>query len=234
VRVVSLACIVAALVLAVACRREDDPVARLPELPPDLRATLVRSSLAPVLETKSATIQPAAPASPTPPPPSPGTVCLKQYQGYVTYPITVCYPASILVDELNWSAIQSVNTPTTTPQPRYFKLTSFPNISAVRPLFCTARSGPWYAEMTSIAHCDNIQVSDFELQILGAPQPLVFRWSGTLSDIPPPINPNTLTPTGEGDCVCCDGLIWCRATRKCLLPGQPCGTEPPPPAKPPL
>jgi hypothetical protein len=229
---VSIITAAAVLLFAGACRHEDDAVSKLPELPDELRATLGRSLMAPVLMTQSKTFPPAA--HPAPPPtslPAVNTVCVRYYKGYIVYPITVCYPPSILVGGLNWNNVQATDRPPTAPAPRLYKLSSFPGLTISRALYCTQLGGPWYAEVTETPRCENINASDFRLDIIAAPQPVSISWTGAFTDAPPPVNTNLFSEAGEGMCTCCNGGTWCPSTQSCALPGHMCPLNTPPPAR---
>ena len=225
--------VAAACLVTTHCRSSEGNLDRLPELPAELAANLQPSRTTPVLMTRA----PKRPAGSLQQdagkimPRAVSKVCVRNYQGYVVYPIVVCYPPNILLEGLDWSAIQATERNTAaaaaaTATSKYYKLTSFPNLSLNRPLFCSAKGGPWFASVTEQPRCDNINVSDFRLEIQGAPESVVLIWSGTLSDVPAPINPDLLTFAGEGSCICCNGGTLCSDGR-CIPPGRSCDIGPP-------
>lgn len=196
--------------LLAACAVTPNAIRDLPELPADLARDLVAARTAPVLVTK-----PAAPASlPVPRPadtPSslaPSRACTAVYQGYVIYPITVCHPPSVLYETLDASAAQASATGSApVPAPRNFKLTSHPLVRLGFPWFCTTRGGPWYAGVEGAQICNaNPNIRSFKAEILGAPEPVVVTWSGTLADVPAPLNLVAISQTGEF-CTCCSGVM---------------------------
>jgi hypothetical protein len=229
-RRLSVAATVAALLFAGACRREEDPVSKLPELPDELRATLAPSAVAPVLMTGSKTVTPPArPAQETRLRPAISTVCVRHYKGYVIYPITVCYPPSFLVNGLNVEAVQARINPAVVPLTGSYKLSSFPGMRVPPAFYCTVRGGPWYAEVTETPTCENPLVSTFRLDIIAAPQPVEIVWTGMLTDAPAPINPNLLMQTSEDNCTCCNGGTLC-PNGSCPPPGSSCSIHTSPPA----
>ena len=193
------------------CAVTPSTVRDLPELPPEFARDLAIARTAPVLMTESATT--VAPLEPRPAGPTvllaPSKACTAIFDGYVLFPITVCYPPPVFYDALILDAAAApVVGNTLVPPVKYFKLTSHPLTSVVRlPWFCSVRSGPWYAHVEGQQICNtNPNIRQFKAELLGAPEPVVVVWSGALSDVPPPLNLFGIQQTGEF-CTCCSGFM---------------------------
>jgi hypothetical protein len=225
------ACMVCGLLAA--CAGVPKIVHDLPELPPELANDLAPARTAPVLiTTPAAAAAPVLPRPATPPLPlAPPRACTSVWEGYVTYPITVCYPPTIVFDQLVLAPEPR------TPTPRdarghgvlpvhYFKLTSHPRVAVgLLPWFCSVRGGPWFGHVEGRQICNvdpNIRV--FTAQILGAPEPVVVTWTGALTDVPPPLQLVAISPAGEF-CVCCSGVTC--PDGSCKPSFDLCGTMPP-------
>jgi hypothetical protein len=158
---------------------------------------------------------------------TPARSCTALYDGYVVYPIAVCYPPNELNDTLILTAARvapSTGKPMIPPI-RYFKLTSHPRVRSGLPWFCTLRGGPWYAHVEGARTCNtNPNVRSFKASIIGAPQPVVVYWSGTLNDVPPPLNLLGILQTGE-QCVCCSGSMC--PNGNCVPNPNQCSSGPP-------
>src|SRR5262245_54513294 len=87
------ASIVAFACLLAACSKSPQSIENLPELPADLAKDLVTARTAPVYMTgplvKEGKPRPAEPTSPAPL--VPPRACTTTFEGYVTFPITVCH-----------------------------------------------------------------------------------------------------------------------------------------------
>jgi hypothetical protein len=86
------------------------------------------------------------------------------------------------------------------------------------------RGGPWYARVEGAQIC-NANPNDrlFTAEILGAPEPVVVAWSGTLADVPAPLNLVAISQTGEA-CVCCSGAMC--PDGRCAPDPLQCGVPP--------
>jgi len=200
-----------------ACTQNANPISDLPELPADLARDLESARTAPVLMTKptapaASSVVPQStgnPLEPTTNPPLPlivGKACTAIYDGYVTFPITVCYPPFNL-EGLELAAETLKTPPTSTFAVKFFKLSSHPKVQRVRPWLCSVRSGPWYAHVEGAQFCGaNANIRSFKADILGASEPVVVVWSGAISDVPPPLNLFGLTESPE-QCTCCSGVM---------------------------
>jgi len=144
--------------LLTACAVTPKGVRDLPELPAEFARDLAVARTAPVLVTR-----PAAAAAPTmsrpagtPLPLVPSKACTSIYEGYVTYPITVCHPPNELYETLDLSASEALPATrgTTVPAPRHFKLTAHPRVRLGLAWFCTVRSGPWYGHVEGAQICN--------------------------------------------------------------------------------
>ncbi len=216
--------LIACEVLAACATVLPQALRNLPELPPEFARDLAVADTAPVLMTK-----PRAPAvpRPSPPPPlAPARACTTIYEGYVTYPITVCYPPSVLFDTLKLAASEAPAARGTAISPtRMFKLTSHPLVSFGSLWYCTVRSGPWYARVEGAQICNaNPNIRSFTAEILGAPEPVFTAWSGTLADVPPPLKLVAVSETSEF-CTCCSGVTCPNGA--CAPDLQHCGVGPP-------
>lgn len=216
-------------VLLSGCAATPNVVRDLPELPAQFAKDLALARTAPVLMTKPA----APPASLMSPPASgalplaPSKACTSVYEGYVLYPITVCYPPTDFFERLNLEVARSAPASGKTPDIAisYYKLTSHPQARFGLPWFCSVRSGPWYGHVEGAQICNtNLNVRQFKAEILGAPEPVVVVWSRTLNDVPPPLNLLGISQTGEF-CTCCSGSM-CPDGRCVPNPNQ-CGVMPP-------
>ncbi len=227
-----LATLPAALVVCAlaGCASTSKVVSDLPELPAEFARDLALARTAPVLMTKpvSAATAPIV-AAPTPLPLAINKACTSIYEGYVLYPMTVCYPPTdlndglVLAQEARGSASRAIGTGVL--PARYFKLTSHPSTRIGLPWFCTVRSGPWFGHVEGQQLCNvNPNVRLFKADILGGPEPVVVNWTGALSDVPPPLNLLSIPQVSEL-CVCCSGTM-CPDGRCVLNPNQ-CSVGPP-------
>jgi hypothetical protein len=169
-----------------------------------------------------------------PNPSSPGPIfklakaCTDLYDGYVIYPMTVCYPPSDLFGTLSVGTFEAVAPSPKIPAlpTRYFKLSSHPQVKIGRPWFCSIRSGPWFAHVEGAQICDvdpNFRV--FTAEIIGAPEPVVANWTGALTDVPPPLNLFGISPSPPPSCVCCSGVMC--PNGNCSTDPQHCSVGPP-------
>ena len=212
--------------LLTGCAVTPKVVRDLPELPAEFAQDLAVARTAPVLMTK-----PAAAAIPMAPRPAsaplvPSKACTSIHEGYVTFPITVCHPPNELYQTLDLSAREALaaTRSTTVPATRYFKLTSHPEVRLGSAWFCSVRGGPWYARVEGAQICNaNPNVRLFTAEILGAPEPVVVVWSGTLDDVPAPLDLVAISQTGEA-CICCSGTMC--PDGRCVPHAQQCGVTP--------
>jgi hypothetical protein len=196
-------------------------------LPAEFARDLAVARTAPVLMTKPAATAPTLEPRPAGPVFAIARACTAIYEGYVTYPITVCYPPTVLYDNLVLSAaeVHPATGKTAIVPVRYFKLSTHPEARFGLPWFCTVRGGPWYGYVEGKQLCSvDPNVRLFTAQILGAPEPVVVLWSGTLNDVPPPLNLFGISQTGEF-CVCCSGIMCPDGSCKPDL--QHCNVMPP-------
>jgi len=212
------------------CAYAPKVVSDLPELPPEFARDLALARTAPVLMTKPVS-RPAAPvvAAPTPLPLAINKACTSIFEGYVLYPMTVCYPPTdfndglVLAEAARESPARQAGTGVL--PARYFKLTSHPSVRIGLPWFCSVRSGPWFGHVEGQQLCNvNPNVRLFKAEILGGPESVVVNWTGALSDVPPPLNLLSIPQVGEF-CVCCSGTM-CPDGRCVLNPNQ-CSVGPP-------
>ncbi len=210
------------------CATTPSAIRDLPELPAEFAKDLAPARTAPVLMTKPAAVAPTvAPVPPTGPIFAIARACTAIYEGYVTYPMTVCYPPTWFYDNLVLTTAKAAPATgkTAVAPDRYFKLSSHPQARFGLPWFCTVRSGPWYGHVEGKQLCGiDPNVRLFTAQILGAPEPVVVSWSGALSDVPPPLNLFGISQTGES-CVCCSGVTC--PDGSCKPDFQHCGVMPP-------
>jgi hypothetical protein len=215
-------------VLAVGCAGVPRVVSDLPELPAEYAKDLVLARTAPVLITRPA--GPAPQVLPKPPGPgialAPARACTSIHEGYATYPITVCYPPTVLYETLSLQPAGAAPPAPPRGLARYFKLTSHPEARFGLPWFCSVRSGPWYARVEGAQICNadpNIRV--FTAQLLGAPEPVVVVWTGPIgTPPPPPLVLVAVTPSGES-CVCCSGFMC--PDGRCVPDFKHCEVKPP-------
>lgn len=212
--------------LLTGCAVPPKVVRDLPELPAELAPDLAVARTAPVLMTKpAAAVVPMAPR-PAIAPLVPPKACTSIHEGYVTFPITVCHPPSELYQTLDLSARDALPAArrTTVPASQHYKLTSHPLVTLGSAWFCSVRGGPWYARVEGAQIC-NANPNDrlFTAEILGAPEPVVVAWSGTLADVPAPLNLVAISQTGEA-CVCCSGAMC--PDGRCVPDPRQCGVAP--------
>jgi len=155
----------------------------------------------------------------------PSRACTSAYEGYVIYPITVCYPPGRW-DELELA--QTASLPARFSQvlaTKYYKLSAHPQARFGLPWFCSVRGGPWYGRVEGAQICNaNPNIRSFKAEILGAPEPVVVLWSGTLADVPPPLVLAAISQTGEF-CTCCSGVMC--PDGSCKPSFNSCGVMPP-------
>jgi hypothetical protein len=222
---------VAICALLAACAQTPALINSLPELPAEIARDLAPARTAPVLITQPLRLAPpVAPRPETPPALAPARACTAVYEGYVTYPITVCYPPTATLD----AAMLAREAASSNPPPpgtigvlpsRFFKLSSHPLVAAGFPWFCSMRSGPWFGHIEGRQLCNvDPNVRLFTAQILGAPEPVVVTWSGQLGDVPAPLQLPAVTQKSEF-CTCCSG-IGCPDGR-CVANIDQCGVGPP-------
>lgn len=218
--------------LLMACSRTPKVVRDLPELPAELARDLAPARTAPVLMTTPAAIAtPVAPPPASPPPPLViARACTSFWGGYVTYPMTVCYPPNDQIADLVLT--QDARAPSRRGDgrgvlpARYFKLTRHPRVAIVKPWFCSVRGGPWFAKVEGNQKCDaNPNIRVFKAEILGAPEPVVVNWIGALTDVPPPLQLVGISPDAPDSCKCCSGITC--PDGSCKPNFNLCGTMPP-------
>ena len=222
-----------ACMLLIACAAQPPGLRELPELPAEFAQNLAIAHTAPVLMTKPA---PGAALSQSPSSPAPAAAaraCTAVYDGYVVYPITVCYPPSELSSTLQLSSAAetppTARAPAISP-PRFFKLSVHPLVSIAFPWLCTVRGGPWYGHVEGKQFCNsNPNIRGWTAEILGAPEPVVVTWSGTLNDVPPPLQLAAISETTE-ICTCFSGFTCPNGS--CAPSPQACGNGGPPAAAP--
>lgn len=212
-------------VLIGSCNRTPNPsdlLKRLPELPPQLAHNLRSTKIANVLMTKDpppvqkAAVKPLLPKQRS---------CVKNYDAYVVYPMTLCFPPGDLLGPELAGAKAQAEPPGWSPasQPaRYYKLSR----SSFASLFCRVSGGPWYARVTTTESCADLPDQSV-LTILGAPQPLTVVWSGGINDVPAPFNSNSFAFEGEA-CSCCGGFTPCPPPDegRCVPHGVSCTSNP--------
>ena len=225
-----IVCVLVVCGLMMACAKTPKVVRDLPELPSELARDLAPARTAPVLMTKPAlSATPAAPPPASPPLPlQVARACTLVWSGFVTYPVTVCYPPNEQVEGL------VLTQDTGTPSPgadhtkvlpvRYYKLTSHPR-AAFASAFCSVRGGPWFGRVEGKQFCGaNPNIRVFTAEILGAaPEPIVVQWTGTLADVPPPLD--LVSGTEKESCICCSGVTC--PDGSCKPSFKLCGTMPP-------
>jgi len=213
--------------LLTACSKTPQSVAALPELPTELAADLVMAKTAPVLMTGPVSGPLSTPVSAPPVALDIAKGCTTSYDGYVLFPITVCYlpplpelstiPPPVLAKKIPGVA--------EIPVTKFFKLSSHAKNRLKHPLFCSVRSGPWYAHVEAEQKCGtNPNILSFTAGILGAPEPINVTWSGQLSDVPPPLVLTGITESGTV-CQCCSGSTCPDGT--CKPSVDMCGVMPP-------
>jgi hypothetical protein len=222
------ACVAACAVLA-GCAQTPPQIAELPELPIELARDLAPARTAPVLMTRpapAATPAPLPPRPQTPPLLAPARACTAVFEGYVTYPITVCYPPTLVFERLELAAARDAPQPpgaTGVLPARYFKLSALSRFGL--PWFCSVRSGPWFAHIEGAQICNvDPNVRAFNAVILGAPEPVAVIWSGALTDVPPPLALVSMPQVSEF-CTCCSGFMC--PDGSCKPNFDMCGVGPP-------
>jgi hypothetical protein len=215
--------------LLMACDRTPKVVRDLPELPAELAKDLAPARTAPVLMTKPAPTKVVPPPVTTPLPLAIARACTSVWEGYVIYPMTVCYwPFGDF--QLRALSLDTGGAPATrkpgnaVPPTRFFKYTAPRNLH----WFCSVRGGPWYAHVEGKQVCGaNPNIRAFTAEILGAPEPVVVTWTGDLANVPPPLQLVGLTEKPE-ECVCCSGVTC--PDGSCKPKASQCGggTVPPP------
>jgi len=219
---------VALCALLAGCAQTPPFVNTLPELPVELARELGPAGTAPVIITQPLVTGTPVPPRAETPPLAPPRACTAVYEGYVTYPITVCYPPTA---DPNLFRTRDGG-PSTPPSPgaigvlpaRFFKLTAHPLVVGL-PWFCSVRSGPWFGHIEGQQICNaDPNVRLFTAQILGAPEPVIVVWTGQLSDVPPPLRLPAVSQKSEF-CTCCSG-VGCPDGR-CVPNIDQCGVGPP-------
>jgi hypothetical protein len=225
-------------VLTLSCDRtseRNDVVNRLPELPPQMATNLVATKIDNVYMTKS---PPPVQKAPAVKPLAPNLrSCIKDYDAYVAYPLTVCFPPAEVYGGLEVAAAKAQTDPPgwspASPPARYYKLSQSSSARSPNPpsftvwrgaLLCRASGGPWYATVRTKTSCDDRVFDQSILEIVGAPQPVIITWFGGINDIPPPFNSSMFAFEGEA-CTCCNGFTPCSDGR-CLPPGGNCTISP--------
>jgi hypothetical protein len=152
-------------------------------------------------------IQPALPRA---------TQCTTVYSGYVTYPQRVCEPRhSPQVVNAGRAANGTSRLGGVSGQAGLSHVESFSRV-------CRTHYGPWLAYVVRQEHCDFRQPDDFTLTIVGVPQPVELRWTGTLRDAPNIVGAiGNVFPTVP-TCSCCGNRKQC-PNGSCVPPTSPCG-----------
>lgn len=225
----ALMALAALSVLTVCCTRtseRNDVTSRLPELPAQMAANLEPTKIDSVFMTKS---PPPVQKAPTIKPLKPKQQsCVLNYDAYVIFPMTVCFPPAILTDELELANAKTQADPqgwsAASGPVRYNKLSQFRTVRFPNPLFCRVSGGPWFAQVKTTESCEDTVPDTSVLTILGAPQQLTVVWSGGITDIPPPFNADSFAFEGES-CSCCGGFVSC-PDGSCKPRGSSCTITP--------
>jgi hypothetical protein len=200
------------LFLTLNCREENEIVKQLPELPEELSANLELARTAPVLQTGSVT----APVKPEPDTagvaPVPRT-CVTKYWAQVIYPVSICYPPNVLINDLDLKLAKMQAEPAdedSANSTSFYKLSAFKGKSLTFPYFCTVKGGPWIAEVTRVTSCIFGEPAKNMMEIVGIPEPVVFVWYGSLDDYPKEVHlVGPFSQIGEEICNCCPGYVQC-------------------------
>lgn len=214
---------------------EEDPIARLPELPRELfelSGKLDYSATAPVLTIQpESLILPEPPAVATPHADARSSFEIRKYHTQLTYPKLVCYPrpepqvlaALVLENDEEGLPQARADRAAIARSRRYYKLTRLHGEDALGPWVCTTHYGPWLGYVTAEQSCLN---GVPERWTLSAPDPgILLQWSGTWQDIPPFPNLHVFTSDlvlYDVDIQCCGGFNWCHITGSCLSIHLPC------------
>lgn len=208
-RLSRILCLALLAALAACASKPHTGVAGLPELPANLAKTLVKGDAAPVLMTRDVDAsRPLEKLRATESNLAIARSCTDSWDGYVLYPMTVCYPPtaqfeSVAIDRLT---ARNARAQGAIDAPAYFKLSAHPFVNIRQPWFCTVRGGPWYAHVEGKQMCNtDPNVRLFTAELLGAPQSVVVSWSGTLEDVPAPLELPALSFTKQV-CICCSGV----------------------------
>ncbi len=211
--------------LLTGCHHASDAVRDLPELPQEFARNLAPARTAPVLVTRPAAppikIEPISPGGPIY---ALKSACTSYWDGYVVYPIAVCYPRTDYYKAmiLSTAAAAPVIGKQVVMPVQFFKLSSGPGVRSGYPWFCSVRGGPWYAQVRGAQICDtDPNIRSFRAEILGAPESVVEVWSGTLNDVPPPLILFGITQSSPDTCTCCSGTTCPNGS--CVPPGHSCG-----------
>ena len=218
--------------LLAGCPTTPDKIKDLPELPAEFALDLEVAQAAPVLMTKApVTVTTPPPSTNLPLPLAPSKACTAKFDGYVIYPITVCYPPynleqiDVLIAKQSFVKLEFNTKGQADLAPKYYKLSTHPKLQHSLPWFCSVRGGPWYAHVEGAQICNaNPNIRSFKAEILGAPQPVVVLWSGAITDVPAPLQLIGLTDSGEF-CTCCSGVMC--PDKTCKPKFDQCGVMPP-------
>lgn len=208
-RAIRMLSLVSFAALAACASKPHHGVAGLPELPADLAKTLTKGDAAPVLMTRDVDAsRPIEKLKAAEANLAIARACTDSWDGYVIYPMTVCYPPTAQFESIALDRLTARNAKSqgSIAPPAVFKLSEHPLVHIRAPWFCSVRGGPWYAHVEGKQLCNtNPNVRVFTAEILGAPQSVVINWSGTLEDVPAPLDLAAISFTKQV-CVCCSGV----------------------------
>jgi hypothetical protein len=217
-----VACVVG-LVIFGACQQKSAPqneVENLPDLPPDLAATLDPNTMA----TKTPAVNP----SPAKPPDVLFAPCCASTETKtlkVNYSYTKCGPfQDLLVAPLSDVAVAKPGpgaTPTSGggPSVRAFKLTSFNGKAILDKRVCVTSQGPWNATFIEERKCSPVTPQD-TLIINAFGDQVIFQWSGGTPNHPPSVQLVSCRDVGTIRSLC--GISSCDCQSSSCPPTQPC------------
>ena len=203
-----LIAVVPFLALLSSCRqpRVEERVERLPDLPPEIAATLDSTTL--TTKTALQFSEPQKLPATTPAAAAPCCSSNETRSLKVNFPYTKCaFPDLISVDLRDFLLSQGDSGGAGGETPKMYKLREIQGRALSRLHFCTSSNGPWDATLTEVRACSPYTpVRTLVISAFG--DAVVFNWSGSQ---PPPSNVQivscqtlgtTRTPCGISNCQC--------------------------------
>ncbi len=139
-----------------------------------------------------------------------GESCKRTYVAQLTYPITICYPPSELLDQVVLTfedrqnkAGTELDNPKIPITKTLYKLNSFSQGNTVT-YGCFVNSGPYYGVVIADTFCHTAE-SSYTFSIIGVPESISVSWSGQLIDFEAPEGMSMLTKWElvSEICTCC-------------------------------
>jgi hypothetical protein len=200
-------------------RNVDEYVAELPELPPDVAATLDANTLTTPTGTEFKSPEPL----PVPPVAAPCCSSSETRRLKVNFPYTKCgSPGDIFGAQFDLASAALKRSDSSDAKPKLYKLAEFRGKTLPRINICISSQGPWDAVLTETRACSPY-TPVYSLTFSAFGDAVVFNWTGSQS---PPANVQVVscrtlgtirTPCGISSCTCTSEPCTVDASCQCSL-----------------